>query len=191
MTAASYTPQEAAVMSGAPLTLIQKTISARKMPARVEAVAKRRRLDETAVLAFALAEALPEELHVSPEFAYRLLRDAPAGDGGVPDELVIGRMVRIDTGAALAAARQRLALYERARKLIVSDPAIMGGTPVICGTRITARSILGRIESGDSIESILEDYPYLDRDAVEAAALYAKANPSRGRPAGRLWRHAS
>jgi uncharacterized protein (DUF433 family) len=191
MTAASYTPQEAAVMSGAPLTLIQKTISARKMPARVEGVTRRRRLDQTAVLAFALAEALPEELHVSPELAYRLLRDAPAADGGVADELVIGRMVRIDTGAALAAARQRLALYERARKLIVSDPAIMGGTPVICGTRITARSILGRIESGDSIESILEDYPYLDRDAVEAAALYAKANPSRGRPAGRLWRPAS
>jgi hypothetical protein len=99
-------------MSGAPLTLIQKTISARKMPARAEGVTKRRRLDETAVLAFALAEALPEELHVSPEIAYRLLRDAPAADGGVPDELVIGRMVRIDASAALAATRHRLALYE-------------------------------------------------------------------------------
>ena len=109
----------------------------------------------------------------------------------MPDEVVIGHTVRIDTGAALTAARRRLALYERARESIVSDPEIMGGTPVLRGTRITARSILGRIEGGDSIESILEDYPYLDPDGIEAAALYAKANPPRGRPAGRLCRRAS
>ena len=63
--------------------------------------------------------------------------------------------------------------------------------PTIRGTRITAQSILGRLESGDSVESVLEDYPYLDRDAVEAAALYAKANPPRGRPGGKLWRSTS
>jgi hypothetical protein len=38
---------------------------------------------------------------------------------------------------------------------------------------------------------VLEDYPYLDRDAVEAVALYAKANPPRGRPGGKLWRGTS
>ena len=77
------------------------------------------------------------------------------------------------------------------RQIIVTNPAIMGGMPTIRGTRITAQSILGRLESGDSVESVLEDYPYLDRDAVEAAALYAKANPPRGRPGGKLWRRAS
>ena len=94
-------------------------------------------------------------------------------------------------GKALTAARRRLALYDRARRIIVSNPAIMGGMPTIRGTRITAQSILGRLESGDSVESVLEDYPYLDRDAVEAAALYANANPPRVRPGGKLWRRAS
>ena len=47
-------------------------------------------------------------------------------------------------------------LYERARDLIVSDPDIMGGTPVIRGTRITAQAMLGRINADDSIASILE-----------------------------------
>jgi uncharacterized protein (DUF433 family) len=185
-----YTAQEAAAVAGAPVALIQKAISGRKIP-RVTGVTKRRLLDQTAVLAFALVVALPEELHVSPGFAYRLLRDSSAGEDGVPDELVIGPTVRIDAGTALRAARRRLALYERARESIVSDPEIMGGTPVLRGTRITARSILGRIEGGDSIETILEDYPYLDRNGIEAAALYAKANPPRGRPAGQLCRRAS
>jgi uncharacterized protein (DUF433 family) len=185
-----YTAREAAAVSGAPVALIQKAISGRKIP-RVEGVTKRRFLDQTGVLAFALAAVLPEELHISPEFAYKLLRNASAAGDGVPDELVIGPMVRIDACSALSAARRRLALYEHAHKSLVSDPEIMGGTPVLRDTRITARSILGRIEGGDSIESILEDYPYLDRDGIEAAALYARANPPRGRPAGRLCRRAS
>jgi uncharacterized protein (DUF433 family) len=99
--------------------------------------------------------------------------------------------VRIDAGKALAAARRRLALYDRARRIIVSDPAIMGGMPTIRGTRISAQSILGRLQSGDSVESVIEDHPALDRDSVEAAALYAKANPPRGRTGGKLSRSAS
>jgi len=87
--------------------------------------------------------------------------------------------------------RRRMALYERAREYIVSDPTVMGGTPTIRGTRITARSVLGRIEAGDTIDSILEDYPYLDRETVEGAVVYAEANPPRGRPPGKPWRRAS
>jgi uncharacterized protein (DUF433 family) len=137
-------------------------------------------------LAFALVAALPAALHLSLGAAYQLLRRMPSGsDAG---ELVIGEVVRIDAGKALAAARRRLALYDRARQIIVSDPAIMGGMPTIRGTRITAQSIL---ERGDSVESVLEDYRYLDRGAAEAAALYAKANPPRGRAGGKLWRSTS
>ena len=91
----------------------------------------------------------------------------------------------------MAATRRRLALYDHARQIIISNPAIMGGMPTVRGTRITAQSILGRLESGDSVESVLEDHPYLDRDVVEAAALYAKANPPRGRRGGKLWRSTS
>jgi uncharacterized protein (DUF433 family) len=67
----------------------------------------------------------------------------------------------------------------------------MSGMPTNRGTRITAQSIFGRLESGDSVERVLEDYPCLDRDAVEAAAVNAKANPPRGRPGGKLWRGTS
>src|SRR5579859_6848421 len=156
--ALSYTPQEAAAVSGVPLATIQKAITARKIPAGIIGPAKRRKLDKTALLAFALTDAMPEELHLSPGAAYELLRQSEPEPGG---QLAIGGLVRIDTGKALAKAQGRLALYDRAREIIVSDPDVMGGAPVIRGTRITAQSVLGRIESGDSIESVLEDYPYL------------------------------
>ena len=189
MSATAYSPQEAAAISGAPLAAIQKAITTRKIPARVSGTAKRRQLDQSSLLAFALVAALPASLRLSLGAAYQLLRQMASGSDA--SELVIGEVVRIDAGRALAAACRRLALYDRARQIIVSNPAIMGGMPTIRGTRITAQSILGRLESGDNVESVLEDYPCLDRDAVEAAALYAKTNPPRGRPGGKLWRGTS
>jgi uncharacterized protein (DUF433 family) len=168
---------------------VQKAITARKIPARVIGAVKRRRLDETALLAFALSEALPAEMHLPPDKAYVVLRTAFAN--GPENEVLIGDCVRIDAKKALSKARSRLDLYEKAKQIIVSDPDILGGSPVIRGTRITANSILGRLNDGETVESILEDYPYLDRTSIEAAALYARANPPRGRPSGKLWRRAS
>lgn len=188
-----YTPQETAAVTGAALAAIQKAITERAVPAHTTPGTRRRQLDETGVLAFALAEAMPPELRVSPRDAYRLLQRTTAGDpdGAVGGEVRLGEAVRIDLDKALGAARRRLRLYRRARDLIVRDPAILGGTPVIRGTRLTAQAILGRVQGGDTVASLLEDYPYLDRDTVEAAALWALANPARGRPRGRLCRRAS
>ena len=106
MSATIYSPQEAAAVSGAPLVAIQKAITTRKIPARVSRTAKRRQLDETALLAFALVAALPAALRLPLSVAYQLVRRTPSGsDGG---ELVIGEVVRIDAGKALAAASRAL-----------------------------------------------------------------------------------
>jgi uncharacterized protein (DUF433 family) len=145
--------------------------------------------DAAALLALALVRSLPAKLHITANDACRLLKRTPGA--GEATTVSIGDLVRIDTGKALSGVRRRMALYERAREYIVSDPTVMGGTPTIRGTRITARSVLGRIEAGDTIDSILEDYPYLDRETVEGAVVYAEANPPRGRPPGKPWRRAS
>lgn len=186
MSVTGYTPQEVAAISGVKLSVVQKTITSRKIPARTDRATRRRRLDATALLALALVRSMPDELQLTAADAYRLVKHAQ-GAG----EVWIGDLVRIDTGKALAEVRHRMALYERAHERIVSDPDIMGGTPTIRGTRITAQSVLGRIDAGDTIDSVLENYPYLDRETVEAAAVYAKANPPRGRPAGKLCRRGS
>ena len=57
--------------------------------------------------------------------------------------------------------------------LIVSDPKVMMGKPVIAGTRITVDLILEKLGGGESIEAVLEAHPRLTREAVLAALRFA------------------
>ncbi len=57
--------------------------------------------------------------------------------------------------------------------LIVSDPAVMMGKPVVAGTRIPVDLILEKMASGESIEQILEAHPRLTRQSVLAALDFA------------------
>lgn len=74
---------------------------------------------------------------------------------------------------------------------IVRDPEILGGAPVIKGTRVTAHSILGRLDGGDSMADLIEDNPHIEPPVLAMAAQFAKANPLRGRPSDRPWRAAA
>lgn len=57
---------------------------------------------------------------------------------------------------------------------IISDPQILGGKPIIEGTRISVELILDRIASGMSEKEILKDYPHLNSEQIKAAVSYAK-----------------
>jgi uncharacterized protein (DUF433 family) len=57
--------------------------------------------------------------------------------------------------------------------LIVSDPKVMMGKPVVSGTRITVDLILEKLGTGESIEAVLESHPRLTRDGVLAALRFA------------------
>ena len=59
------------------------------------------------------------------------------------------------------------------KKLIVSDPAVMMGKPVISGTRITVELILEKMASGESIEQILDAHPRLTLESIHAALAFA------------------
>jgi len=56
---------------------------------------------------------------------------------------------------------------------ITHDPAVMGGRPCIRGLRVTVGTILGLLASGHSRERILQAYPYLEADDIDAALSYA------------------
>ena len=56
---------------------------------------------------------------------------------------------------------------------ITLDPAMMGGKPCIRGQRVTVGMIVGQIGAGRSIEALLGDYPYLEREDVLEALRYA------------------
>lgn len=63
-----------------------------------------------------------------------------------------------------------------ARGRVVEDPDMLGGIPTIRGKRISVYQIAGLCEN-EEVDTVLEHYPSLSREEVEAAALYAKAYP--------------
>ena len=56
---------------------------------------------------------------------------------------------------------------------ITQSPAVMGGKPCIRGMRVTVGMIVGQIGEGVSIEELLSNYPYLERDDIMQALRYA------------------
>ena len=62
-----------------------------------------------------------------------------------------------------------MTIFERIQR----DTAVMGGKPCIRGTRVTVGTILGMLASGHDIPTLLEDYPYLNREDIMAALRYA------------------
>jgi uncharacterized protein (DUF433 family) len=56
---------------------------------------------------------------------------------------------------------------------ITIDPRVMGGKPCIRGIRITVGTITGLLAAGESIETVMELYPSLEREDIYAALAYA------------------
>ncbi|MBI2822164.1 MAG: DUF433 domain-containing protein [Acidobacteria bacterium] len=56
---------------------------------------------------------------------------------------------------------------------ITHDPQVMGGRPCIRGMRVTVGTIVGLLASGHTVDEILDGYPYLEREDVQAALSYA------------------
>lgn len=68
------------------------------------------------------------------------------------------------------------------KKYIITDPNILGGKPVIAGTRIPVDQILLLLKNGFTVEAINDEYPQLDIEtisgAVEEAAQLINNNAS-------------
>ncbi len=56
---------------------------------------------------------------------------------------------------------------------ITQHPEIMGGKACIRGMRVTVGMLVGQIGAGHSVDEILADYPYLERDDIMQALRYA------------------
>jgi uncharacterized protein (DUF433 family) len=56
---------------------------------------------------------------------------------------------------------------------IVVDPAVLVGKPIVRGTRISVEWVVDLLAAGWSIEQILENYPHLTREDIQACLSYA------------------
>jgi len=66
-------------------------------------------------------------------------------------------------------------INENLMKRITADPKIFGGKPIIRGMRISVELILSLLAQGETAESLLEDYPGLEPQDVQACLAYAHA----------------
>jgi uncharacterized protein (DUF433 family) len=57
---------------------------------------------------------------------------------------------------------------------ITVNPQIFGGKPIVRGRRLAVEHVLGTLAAGDSVETILEGYPWLEREDVQACLVYAR-----------------
>ena len=57
---------------------------------------------------------------------------------------------------------------------ITVNPKIFGGKPIIRGRRLAVEHILGMLAAGDTIETILEGYPWLEQEDIQACLVYAR-----------------
>ena len=58
---------------------------------------------------------------------------------------------------------------------ITANPEVFGGKPIIRGMRISVELVLSLLAQGETVESLLEDYPDLQADDVRACLAYAHA----------------
>jgi uncharacterized protein (DUF433 family) len=56
---------------------------------------------------------------------------------------------------------------------ITLNPAVMGGKPCVRGMRVTVGIIVAQIGAGLTIDQLLADYPYLEREDILEALRYA------------------
>ena len=56
---------------------------------------------------------------------------------------------------------------------ITTDPETLGGKPVVRGRRLAVEHVLGMLAQGESVETLLEGYPWLERDDILACLEFA------------------
>ena len=57
---------------------------------------------------------------------------------------------------------------------ITTNPEIFGGKPIIRGRRLAVEHLLGMLAAGDTPETILKGYPWLEQADIQACLLYAR-----------------
>lgn len=63
---------------------------------------------------------------------------------------------------------------ERLMARITYNPEIFGGKPIIRGRRLAVEHVLGMLAAGDDIPTLLEGYPWLEREDILACLEYAR-----------------
>jgi len=190
----TLTPTEAAVVASVTVRDVNRVIDERILPDQLYVVAKDRTrrlfVDSCVLIAFYFGSAK----RLTAEERIKTIADAsarlPSGQGKEGERLsalrkkwvVAEDFLTIDLAPFVRSVEEQFSKLQDARGLVVEDPEILGGSPVIRNTRIPVYDVAASVAAGVSIDRLVAAYRGLSARDVGLAALYAEANPQRGRP---------
>ena len=184
-----YTPAQAAVITGLSVPAVHKAIEHKVIrPKRVRRGRVIKRMLSKPQMVYLRVEATGAKalpLAARRRIA-RLIEREPATDLLPVED---GSSVFIELKSARKEIDVEVERLNEIAAMVESNPEIMRGTPVFKGTRIPVDSIASMLSQGASMEELLDGYPSLNRKHIEAAPLYVKAFPYKGRPPVHPWSH--
>ncbi|MGH6878528.1 MAG: DUF433 domain-containing protein [Rhizomicrobium sp.] len=177
-----FTATEAAVLTGLPLKSVNNAIDKKTVPA-ASGPEGGRLLDARALVSLALERRLSDR--IAPELRRKVFDALAASPRNVVS--LEGGLLKIDLREPRRELAASLRGLRRVRRLVVSDPEIMGGDPVFRGTRVPVHGIAELLAQGSTESELLEGYPRLTAEMIRLAPVYAAAYPLRGRPRNQPW----
>ena len=182
----TLTPTEAAVVSGVSVRDVHRVIDEHILPESFYDTQDARSFKSHACVFiafyFGAADRLTsEERQRAITLASRNSSNLKSRTRTIQDEFLT-----IDLAPFWKGVDERLVRLNAARAQVSVDDEILSGTPIIKGTRVPVYDVAASVAAGIPMERILSSYPRLKREQVELAALFAEANPQRGRPRQRI-----
>lgn len=182
------TPTEAAMVAHVSLRDVNRAIDERILPQGFFSLEDGRLIlpEACTLIAFYFDSArrltAEERLNTIRVVGMRLDKLSARTTGSLEDWVVTEGFLTIDLAPFVSRTRERMDRLAAARAIVVSDPLLLGGTPVVAGTRVPVHDVAASVVAGFPLEAILAAYPSLDANKVELAVIYAETNPLRGRP---------
>jgi uncharacterized protein (DUF433 family) len=180
---ALFTPTEAAVLTGLSLKAVNNAID-KKTVSAVPGEEGGRLLDARALVSLSIERRLSAGI-ATPELRRKVfdaLADAPRNAVSLE-----GGLIKIDLRQPRRELAASLRDLRRARRMVVTDPEILGGDPVFRGTRLPVHMIAELVSQGGKPAELIDSYPRLTAELIRLAPVYAAAYPLRGPKRKQPW----
>jgi uncharacterized protein (DUF433 family) len=180
----NLTTSEAAIAAGVTVAKINRMIDKRILPKMLYKTSQNRTVRKDACLWIAFYFETEDVLTAAARV--KAMRNGLAHNHSWTElrhcKFEESRTVQVLLSSIWEDVDRRLRQLRKAQEMVIENPEILSGTPVIRGTRIPVHDVASLVDAGTAKRELMEIYPTLTPSQLELASIYARANPQRGRP---------